>query len=89
MVTDPVVREQALPAEGGRPPGRGTGTVPRWTHRDWRVPPTRGDTSPDAAQAARRRRAIHRIQHPRGVAGTLGDSAPLRSRVRLRRGPRI
>ena len=64
MVTDPVVREQALPAEGGRPPGRGIGTVPRWTHRDWRVPPTRGDTSPDAAQAARRRRAIDRIQHP-------------------------
>ena len=64
MVTDPVVREQALSAEGSRPPGRGTVPVPRWTHRDWRVPPTRGDTSPDAAQAARRRRAIYRIQRP-------------------------
>ena len=38
--------------------------VPRWTHRDWRVPPGHGDTTPDGAQAARRRRVIHRILHP-------------------------
>lgn len=64
MVTDPVVREQAPPAEGSRGPEPAPVPVPRWTHQDWRVPPTRGDTSPDAAQAARRRRVIHRIRHP-------------------------
>ncbi|MCY3657517.1 MAG: Uma2 family endonuclease [Caldilineaceae bacterium] len=61
MTTDMVVREQA-------PPDRDRvlepAPVPRWTYRDWRVPPGHGDTTPDAAQAARRRRVIHRILHP-------------------------
>ena len=64
MTADPVVREQAPLADRNRVPDPASAPVPRWTYRDWRVPPSRGDTSPDAAQAARRRRAIHRIRHP-------------------------
>ena len=64
MTTDTVVREQAPQVDRDRVPEPASVPVPRWTHRDWRVPPTRGDTSPDAAQAARRRRASHRIQNP-------------------------
>ena len=64
MTTDTVVREQASPADRDRVPEPASALVPRWTYRDWRVPPSRGDTSPDAAQAARRRRASHRIRHP-------------------------
>lgn len=60
MAKDTVVREQAPSAGRNQPPA----SVPRWTYRDWRVPPSRGDTSPDAAQAARRRRTVHRIRHP-------------------------
>ena len=62
MTTNTVVREQAPPSDRARVPQ--PAPVPRWTHRDWRVPPGRGDTTPDAAQAARRRRVIHRILHP-------------------------
>ena len=64
MTTDTAVKEQAPPADRNRVPEPASVPVSRWTHWDWRVPPTRGDTSPDAAQAARRRRASHRIQNP-------------------------
>ena len=77
MVTDPVVREQALPARRGPAPG----VRPR---------PGAALDPPGLARAADARRHVSGCSTgrpsaardrphpaPRGVAGTLGDSAPL------------